>query len=77
MSNGSNKDKRKALPGVSLQELVDAGIVDDFYNLQDSVDMPPLRLTRHSYLPDLPKRTVETSEENDLAKTGEKLNDNP
>ncbi|SHF71346.1 hypothetical protein SAMN02745157_2819 [Kaistia soli DSM 19436] len=77
MSSKSTKAKRKAIHGNSVQELIDAGLIDQFYNLKDSVDTPPLRMTRHLYLPKLPKRAKEAIGPPDNDLLGEKRDDRP
>jgi hypothetical protein len=39
MTNKTTKAKRKALPGVSADALIEAGLLDPFFHLRDPVDI--------------------------------------
>lgn len=39
MTNKATKAKRKALPGVSADALIEAGLLDPFFHLRDPVDI--------------------------------------
>ena len=48
MSSKKTKAKRKALPRISLKELIDKGELPEFYHLQDHVDLEETRKAQTS-----------------------------